>query len=591
MSRFRTAIVLLLLICPASAAEVDERTPKPKIADFTLRDIGGKMHALADFKDRAIVVVVFVGTECPLAQLYLPRLNKLAAEYRDRGVTFLAINSNAQDSIADLTAYARTHAIGFPLLKDPGNVVADQFNAQRTPEVFVLDQQRSVRYRGRIDDQYGVGYKRPEPKQHDLRQAIDQLLAGEVAGSRQTEAMGCRIGRVRKPDENSAVTYSKQIAGILNSRCVECHRAGEIGPFALTDYAEAAAWAETIADVVADGRMPPWQADAKFGKFVGDRHMTAAEKKLIADWAKAGAPQGNPADAPKPPQFLESGWKLPRKPDVVVPIGDTPFEVAAEGMLDYQYFVVDPHFTEDKWVSAAEVRPNNRAVVHHVMVFAIPQGLQEAIADGTTDGFLVAYVPGLRPQPYPDGMAKCIKAGSKLFFQVHYITVGTKQLDRSELGLVFTDPQKVQYEVFTNSVKQRTFKIPPKAAHHRVTADSVRSPSESLLLTMMPHMHLRGAAFNYQLQYPNGTTETVLDVPHYDFNWQNAYRLATPLTMPAGTRLRCVAFFDNSENNLNNPDFTKPVRWGLQLREEMMVGFFDVAFRRNADGSTGATAK
>jgi peroxiredoxin len=209
MSRFWVLIVLPLLIGRASAADVDATAPEQKIADFTLSDAGGKSYALADFKRSSIVVVVFVGTQCPLAQLYLPRMNRLAAKYRDRGVAFLAINSNAQDSIEDLTAYARTHPMDFPLLKDPGNLVADQFDAQRTPEVFVLDRRRVVRYRGRIDDQYGVGYTRSEPKQHDLRQAIDQLLAGEAVSPRRTEAVGCRIGRVHKPSENGQVTYAK----------------------------------------------------------------------------------------------------------------------------------------------------------------------------------------------------------------------------------------------------------------------------------------------------------------------------------------------------------------------------------------------
>lgn len=591
MWRLWATVVLLGLGGRAGAADGEAARPQQKIADFALRDSGGKPCALADFKDSSIVVVAFLGTQCPLAQLYLPRLNKMAALYRDHGVVFLGINSNAQDSTADLAAYAQAHAVAFPLLKDPGNVVADQFDAQRTPEVFVLDRERVVRYRGRIDDQYGVGTMRPEPKQHDLRQVIDQLIAGKAAGLRQTEAVGCRIGRVRKPSESGEVTYARQIAGILNARCVECHRAGEIGPFPLTDYAEVAGWAETIAEVVAAGRMPPWQADPKYGTFVGDRHLTAKEKKLIAEWAKAGAPQGNPAEAPQPPRFLESGWKLPRQPDLVVPVNDKPVKVPAEGTIEYRYFTADPHFAEDKWVSAAEVLPGNRAVVHHMLVFAMPQGLREAIEDGTTDGFLAAYVPGLRPMPYPAGMAKRIKAGSKLLFQVHYITTGIEQFDSSQVGLVFAEPQSVQYEVVTSSVKKRNLLISPGAPHYRAAAESSPSLNESLLLTMMPHMHLRGAAFTYEVLYPNGKTETLLDVPRYDFNWQNAYRLATPLALPVGTRLRCTGYFDNSKNNPNNPNPTKSVRWGPQARDEMMVGYFDVAFRRGGGGASGAAEK
>ena len=233
-----------------------------------------------------------------MAGLYGPRLQSLANDYRARGVAVVGIDSNAQDSIDDLAAFGREHKIDFPLLKDPGAKVADQFGARRTPEAFVLDQQRTVRYRGRIDDQYGVGYMRQEPKRHDLRQALDELLADKAVSQPLTEAAGCLIGRPRKADTTSPVTFSNQISRIFNQRCVECHRPGEIGPFALTDYQKAAGWAATIAEVVAADRMPPWHANPKFGKFAGDRSLTAKDKQLIAEWVAAGSPRGRSGGTP-----------------------------------------------------------------------------------------------------------------------------------------------------------------------------------------------------------------------------------------------------------------------------------------------------
>jgi peroxiredoxin len=559
------------------AAVVAGAKAERPIADFTLRDFAGKPFTLADWKQKKCVVVVFFGTECPLARLYAPRLQTLADDYRARGVAVIGIDSNAQDSITDMAAYARLHKIDFPLLKDPGAAVADQFGARRTPEAYVLDERRMVRYRGRIDDQYGVGTMRPKPKRNDLRVALDELLAGKEVSQPLTDAAGCLIGRPRKRDEKSPVTFSKQISRIFNHRCVECHRPGEIGPFALTDYQEVAGWADTIGEVVAADRMPPWHANPKFGRFAGDRTLTAEEKQLIAQWVAAGAPEGNREERPKSPEFLASGWQLARQPDVIIPMSATPFKVPAEGPLDYQFFAIDSGYEEDKWLVAAEVMPGNRAVVHHVMVFAITAGSIEALTDQTPTGYLAAYVPGMRATSYPAGMAKRIPAGSRLIFQVHYAPNGSEQLDCTKLGLLFTDPKSVRYEVLTGNVMRHSIVIPPRTARYRVAAKSIRSTEGSYLLSMMAHMHLRGAAFNYQLIYPNGKIETLLDIPHYDSKWQTSYRLLEPLPLPTGSQLRCTAVFDNSEDNLNNPDPSKTVRWGLQERDEMMVGYFDIA--------------
>lgn len=547
------------------------------LGDFTLRDFGGKTFALAEAKQPKFVVVIFLGTECPLAKLYAPRLQSLADDYRDKGVAVVGINSNAQDSIAELAVYARLHKLTFPLLKDPGAVVADQFGAKRTPEAFVLDQQRIVRYRGRIDDQYGVGFMRPKPKRHDLREALDELLAGAAVSQPVTAPAGCLIGRTRMPDETSRVTYSNQISRIFNEHCVECHRPGEIGPFSLTDYQEAVGWASTIAEVVEEARMPPWHASSKHGKFAGDRSLSVSEKKLIADWVAAGAPEGDKADLPPQPKFLASGWRLPREPDAIIPMSKTPYKVAAEGIIDYQFFHIPSGLKEDKWISAAEVMPGNREVVHHVTVFAVTEEWVATQGDQTPEGYLAVFVPGLRANAYPEGMAKRIPAGSMLIFQVHYTPNGSEQLDVTKLGLVFTDPRKVRYEVVTGSMTQTALAIPPRTARYRATADSSVLSHDAYLLSMMPHMHARGAAFNYQVFNPAGKMKTLLDIPRYDADWQTAYRLLEPLPLPAGSRLRCTAWFDNSEDNPNNPDPSKMVRWGQQAQDEMMVGYFDVA--------------
>lgn len=548
------------------------------IAALSLPDHHGKKRAWSDLVGKKGTVAAFVGVECPLAKQYTQRLQELAKQYAGQGVAFVAIDSNTQDSLAELAVFARDRGWTGPLLKDADHAAADAFGATRTPEVFLLDAAGQVRYQGRVDDQYGIGFIRNHATTDDLKAALDELLAGKSVTTPRTEPVGCLIGRTRKADAASAtkVTYAKDIAPIVHKQCVECHRPGEIGPFSLLDPADALPWAEMILEVVQERRMPPWHADPKHGKFAEDRRLPQADVDLIAQWVEAGAPLGNEADLPQPPTFLNTGWQLPRDPDLVVKMRDVAFDVPAEGAVRYQFFVADPGLKEDKWLEAVEVRPGNRAVVHHVLVFA------KTAAGGDEgegrEGFLAAYVPGLRARPYPKGMAKKLPAGAKLVFQMHYTPIGTPQEDMSELGLLFADPEKIDFEVKTVSASQPRLSIPAGDGNFKVTAASSAAPIEVQLLCMSPHMHLRGKAFRYEAVYDDGRRETLLDIPAYDFNWQTTYRLAEPLKLPPGAKLVCEAAFDNSSENPNNPDPSKTVKWGPQTWDEMMIGYFDIAF-------------
>jgi peroxiredoxin/mono/diheme cytochrome c family protein len=583
------AVLALLSVCSISVAKrPDGAEPQAVealpaggiIADFELRDVWGKPHRLSDYMPADVVVVAFLGTECPLARLYGPRLERLAREFAERSVQVLGIDANQQDSIAEMAAYARTHDLTFPLLKDVGNEVADRFGAKRTPEVFVLNRQRQVAYRGRIDDQFGIDYARDKPREHFLMEAVDDLMAGREIRRPATEAVGCFIGRVRKPDETNPVTWSNQISRLFQQHCVECHRQGDIGPFSLTAYGQVAGWGETIEEVLRDERMPPWHADPAYGKFRNARRMTDDEKQLVYDWVAAGCPEGDPTQLPPPRQF-QTGWQLKQEPDLVIPMRDRPFVVAAEGAVDYQYFVVDPDFKEDKWISGAEIVPGDRAVVHHAIVFIRPP--DDATFHGV--GWLAAYVPGQRIETLEAGLARRVPAGSKLVFQMHYTPNGSERQDLSRLGLMFAEPGSVREEVTTILSLNQTFEIPPETSDYPVETKWRRFPTRGRLLAMSPHMHVRGKAFRIEAQLPDGSSEILLDVPHYDFNWQSTYVLSEPRTFPAKTKLRCIARFDNSADNLNNPEPSAAVRWGDQTWEEMALGFFAVAMPLDAEES------
>ncbi|GIW79852.1 MAG: thiol-disulfide isomerase [Gemmatales bacterium] len=543
-----------------------------QIANFRLPSCHGDVVSLADFKDKKAIVVVFTGTACPLNNQFMPVLVKLYHEFAARGVQFLAINANAQDSLSDVARHAKEFKIPFPVLKDAGNKVADVFRAERTPEAFLLDASHRLRYRGRISDQFGIGYARPQPKHDFLADAINQLLAGEKVTTPITQPEGCLIGREIATKKTGRITYARQIARILQENCQECHRPGQIGPMPLLTYQDAVAWSGTIREVVMQKRMPPWYADPRFGSFANDRRLSKKEIDLLLEWIDSGLAEGDPKDLP-PPKKFDPGWRL-GKPDLIVAMPKA-FSVPAKmpaGGVPYQYFHVDPGFKEDRWVIRAEAKAGAPSVVHHVLVFIVPPGERFFPGNPKTPA-LGGTAPGDMPLILPSGVAKKIPAGSKLVFQMHYTPNGTPAKDRSSIGLTFAK-KPPRYEAQTVPIYTLRFRIPPGADNHRVEA-SFRFDKNGHLLNFMPHMHLRGKDFRYVAIYPDGKKETLLFVPRYDFNWQSVYRLARPLPVPKGTIIQCIAHYDNSANNPNNPDPTRAVYWGDQTWQEMMIGWLD----------------
>lgn len=562
-----TALLVMSMTWTAghAAAASRESLIGRKIDGFELHDARGPMRSLKDLENSKLVVVAFLGTECPLANLYAPRLSELAKRWDTKDVAFVGINANQQDSITEVAAHAKKMGFPFPVLKDPSNQVADQFGAERTPEVFVLDQQRVVRYCGRIDDQYVVGVQRKQAEHHDLEAAIQELLAGKTVTQAMTDAPGCVIGRVMRPDPKGQITYTKHIARILQNRCVECHHEGQVAPFVLTSYEDTVGWAETIREVVHSRRMPPWQAAPDPGKFKNDPSLSDEELATIDRWIENGCPEGNPSDLPPPMEYAK-GWGI-SKPDQVFYMSDKPYTIPAEGVVNYQYYTVDPGFTEDRWIKEAEVKAGNPAVVHHVIVF-IEQPGQDQNA-----GPQMAFAPGMTPRRLGNGAAIRAKAGCKLRFQNHYTPNGVEQQDLSYVGFVYAKPEEVKYEVLGGQCGNMSLKIPPQVSDHVVTARrSFRR--DTTLLGMNPHMHVRGKSFRYELEYPDGTKEILLDVPRYDFNWQLWYMFQEPKLIPKGSKMLCTASFDNSPENPANPDPTKEVHWGEQTWDEMMFGFY-----------------
>jgi hypothetical protein len=382
----------------------------------------------------------------------------------------------------------------------------------------------------------------------------------------------------KTPKKN--VTYAKQVSRIIQDKCQTCHHAGTAAPFTLGTYDDVAKRADTIREVISEKRMPPWHADPRYGKFGNDRHLTQGEIETLLTWLDTGRQLGDKRDLPEP-RVYEEGWVI-GKPDVIFELPEER-TVPATGVVPYQYYRTPTNFKEDVWVQAAEGRPGNRGVVHHIVV-SIAEPTAKSQGGPANRGFgesiLVGEAPGDIPLILPTGVAKRIPAGSEMVWQMHYTPNGKEAKDRSQVGLIFykgKEPPK--YNSQTLAIGENGFVIPPGAANHKVESEWT-APRDALLLSFMPHMHLRGKDFEYRAEYPDGRKETILSVPHYDFNWQTQYRLAEPLRLPKGTKVHCTAHFDNSAANPANPDSKVEVRYGEQTWEEMMIGWADFVWQQ-----------
>jgi hypothetical protein len=396
----------------------------------------------------------------------------------------------------------------------------------------------------------------------------------------------------RGAEKMAGVTFAKDVAPIIQKNCMVCHRPGEVAPMSFTNYKEVRPWAKAIREKVVTRAMPPWFADPSHGEFSNDPRLSQKEIDTIVAWVEGGAKEGDAKDSPPAPKYTE-GWQI-GKPDVTLSM-PVEYSVPAEGVIPYKYFAVPTNFTEDKYVQFAEIRQGNRRIVHHVIVdvrypgqgklpepgeippnelFAARRGgAERGERPADSDGRLVGWAPGEAPLELRPGQAKLIRKGSMLIFQIHYVTTGEAGTDRTSIGLIFSkDP--VEKRVITAGATQSNFVIPPGDPNHEVTSEFTFK-EDSHIDSLHPHMHVRGKDFKYTLVYPDGRSKVLLSVPRWDFGWQMTYVFKEEVFAPKGSKLVCVAHYDNSLNNKFNPDPTKEVRWGAQTWEEMMIGYID----------------
>ncbi|MFO0906093.1 MAG: redoxin [Pirellulales bacterium] len=565
-----------------------------RVGPLAWTDLDGKRHAWsagagvtgagvtgAGATEPRWLVVAMTSSTCPLSRKYFPVLSRLEAEFRASGVAFLLLAPTATDPAAALRELVAEHRYGGSIAKDVDESIARALQATSTTDVFVLDRAGTVLYHGAVDDQYGLGYARDAARRHYLADALRAIRAGQRPLIAATAAPGCTLdfapleeGQAPGANSSGQPTYHNRISRIVQNHCWECHRPGGLGPFSLATLEDVRAHRGMVKQVVERRVMPPWFAeeDARGHRFSNDRSLSESDRRDLLAWLDAGLPAGDPRDAPAP--LPEPGeWQV-GKPDLVLRLPRA-VTVPAEGTMPYQNLIVSTNLAEDRWVQAMEIRPSDRAVVHHVLVFVLgARGAGEG--GGEPDerrGFFAAYVPGNSAFIYADGFAKRLPKNARLLFQMHYTPAGKETQDQTELALRFSR-ETPRHEVKTVGIANTRLRIPPHADNHPEKAD-LRVPHDAVILGFMPHMHLRGKAFRYDLRTAEGRVETLLNIPRYDFNWQLQYRFAEPLTVTNGSTIEVTGWFDNSEQNPANPAPENTVRWGPQTFDEMLLGYVE----------------
>tara|TARA_R110002072_G_scaffold170381_2_gene323884 strand:- start:879 stop:2672 length:1794 start_codon:yes stop_codon:yes gene_type:complete len=569
----------LFLACTLAGA-TSMAAETPKIGDFSLLDHQGKFHQLSWYGDQKAIVIFVQGNGCPIVRNGAPTLKAIRDEYESQGVAFFMLNPQTQDNRHSIAKEAEEFGYDFPILVDEAQLVAESLGVDRTSEVFVIDPKTmTVVFRGPIDDRLGYESQKPEAKNHYLTDALDAFLSGQTVAENSLEVPGCLIGfPARDQHAKVPVSYTTDIAPLLADKCVGCHHDGGIGPWSMSDHAMVQGWSRMMKEVVMTRRMPPGQIDPHVGKPIDDVvEMTPAELQMLVHWIDAGAVIDKGAEDPLVAMTIENPKFTLGEPDMVytVPAQSIP----ATGILEYRYIPVELNLDKDIWIRAVEFVPGDSKVLHHVIAYlSSPADKSGRGRDEGSDReeSIGGFAPGRQPDAFRDNSGRLIPKGSNLLLQMHYTTSGKATVDETQVGLYIYD-EPPTYVMAGGVAGQRRFMIPAHAKEHKLEGEQLIE-EDAYLYGITPHMHYRGKYMSMSAEYPDGTSEVLLSVPKYEFNWQFSYQLKEPLFLPAGTRLVARGAMDNSERNRFNPDPTKPVLFGLQTKHEMFFGFTTLRF-------------
>jgi hypothetical protein len=588
------ALFAALAAPPCTASDGDIR---PIQQTINVLDSAGNIQVLQPEARETARVFVFLTGECPISRAYLPVLGGLDDQWSkgdSHDVILYGVWADGTTKPDRIARFVQEHQIRFPILLDRDGELARRLKPVHVPEAVVLNADGFIAYQGRIDDTFPeLGRRRRQaPTENTLANAVTALCESKPISAPRTESVGCLYETPPAPEGEAHITYTRDIAPILFANCVSCHREGEVGPFPLTGYEDAAKRARLIARVTEKKLMPPWMPSQTHGEFDGQRTLTSRQIETLRAWAEGDRALGDPADLPPEPQFV-SGWRL-GKPDVILEMPE-PFEVRADGPDIYQNFVIPIDIPEDKLVAAVDFVPGNPRVVHHSLLFldanhtgrkldaATPEPGYESFGGPgfMPTGSIGGWSLGKTPKRLPHGLGRFLKKGSDLVMQIHYHPNGDVETDRSKVGVYFVDqPRNIAADIWAAAFEHD---IPPGEKNYHLNA-SFTLPSDVELLGIIPHMHLLGRSVRAVARLPDGAVRELIDIPRWNFNWQDDYRFVRSLKLPQGTRLEVAAEYDNSADNKLNPnDPPERVTWGEGTGDEMLYCFFFVATENPRD--------
>ncbi len=542
----------------ASAAANASATTPARVDNFMLVDANLEAHELYRMPDASAVVLITQSNGDKVIQAAAPTLKVLASTYGAKGVEFLLLNSNLKDSREAIQAEAQKAGFDMPILMDVNQLVGESLGVNRSAEAIVINPKTwTVAYRGPVSG---------------AAAALDAMLAGKAIPAAAMASAGAMI--VFPERGVTKASYAKDVAPILEAKCVACHQEGGIGPFAMKSYEMVKGFSPMIRETIRTDRMPPYNADPHVGKFSDDKNLSPAEIKTLVHWIEAGAPRGEGPDPLAVTRRVAAEWPL-GKPDLVFNI--PAFKVPASGVVDYQRPFTANTTTEGRWIRATTVKPGDRQAVHHILT----GWMKDVPTGGATSsemrwrGSVGGYAVGAESNVFSNEVGTYLPAGGAIGYQMHYTPYGKETVDSSQIGVYFRDtvPKYIMRSVV---VIDPTIQIPANSARHTEVA-YVEFPNDALLYSAFPHAHYRAYSNDLWLQTPDGKKTLLLSMPRYDFNWQRSYTFAQPIKIPAGSKLIAHYVYDNSKRNPSNPDPNREITWGEQSFEEML--FTSVSFR------------
>jgi mono/diheme cytochrome c family protein len=571
----KKTLIALAALCGSSVSNLG--IAADRVGDFALLDQDGYFHQMSYYDDHKAIALLVQSNGSEATASSMEAFKQARAKYQDQ-IKFFMINPfAASQTRAQVKQQLQKYQSDVPVLMDQAQLVSEALGINKTGEVFLLDPRSAqLLYRGPADRFLGA--------------AIEDVLAGRAVKKAVVKTSGSAVSYPAKAAHaRSGISYAKDVAPILAENCARCHREGGVAPFAMNSHSIIKGFAPMIREVLLTKRMPPGQIDTEVGHFNETYALTPAETQTVIHWIEAGAEQGGKEDPLAQLTWPKTKWAL-GEPDLIVKV--PPQKIPATGVLDYiRVMVPIEGLDRDRWVRASQYVAGDRTVLHHTLNSLLPPGAEAKVSGflGNKDpdaARITAYIPGAEPQVEPPNTGGLLQKGSSLALQLHYTTSGKETIDASEIGLWFYKDDEVPTErmsgncacIFTN----KWVTIPPYAADHQME-QTIVVPKDARLHSMLPHMHFRGKRMRFYAEYPDGKSEELLNIAKYNYNWQLDYQLAEPKLLPAGTKIRVVAAFDNSKQNKANPDPARAVPWGQQSWDEMMFGSVTYKFVDQSD--------